>query len=365
MLVLSDAQSDLTAIDTANKVWLRVQSLVKRSKLNRCELVVDGVRKSGYVYLVSTRVKSRLFRFTLILRSKSSKQMAAYFGKSGVDIIELNCLPKSRVTTDVVLRSMNDMVRGFFVHEFTHYLDAKKFKSKKRYERHVRDIEKQAKRGAVSDLRYFNFDLERNTHYAEIVNALRLKMLTPGFSKRMTTFNKFVAEAKKLQKDFFHNLTDSNKRRVLSRLYGMYQLLKGNQLSNNSSQMIATGGYYVQADEGPCKDGPGRLFTIDEARSAGRKAFASNRKRGLVVWEELQKSNLFPRGNYRTPPKGFVRACYCGCYITAESGDQWKCDAGIKGYSACYVKPADTIPFKMLDSDMTECKPPRGCRYVG
>jgi len=241
--VHSDAKSDLASIDIANKVWLRVLRLVGKTTPSKYELVVDGVRKSGYVHRIETRVGTKSVRFTLILRSKSSKQMASYYGKSGIDIIELNCLPKSGVTTDTILRSLTDTVRGYFVHEFVHYLDARKFKSKKRYEKHVHDIEKQAKRQLVSDKQYFNFDLERNTHYSEIVDELRRKLLNVKFAKRVDSFPKFLAEAKKLQKDFFKNLSDSNKKRVMARLYAMYQLLKGNEVSKQAKALIAVDGY--------------------------------------------------------------------------------------------------------------------------
>lgn len=359
--VTADAKSDVEAIEFSNKVWSRVLRAVKHIAPRRYELVVDGVKKSGYVYMISTRVGSKLVRFTLILRAKSSKQIAAYFGKSGVDIIELNCLPKSSITTTSILRSLSESVRIHFVHEFQHYLDARKFKSKKRYEKHVRDIEKQSKRGGVSDAQYFNFDLERNTHYAEIVHELRLKMSDPKFSKRIVSFQKFIMEAKKLQKDFFANLTHDNRKRILARLYGVYQLMKGNDMSKQSKAFISVGGYVVGAEK---KAGPGRLFTESEVRERGREAFRLRRKRGLKVWEALQKSNLFPRGRYQTPPEGYVRACYSGRFITAENGDQWECDVGIKGYLACYVTPAGVMPFKMLDDDMQRREPPRGIRYV-
>jgi len=366
--VVSDAASDLASNEFALKVWDRVLRYVRKSKLLKYELVIDGIRKSGFVYIINMRVGTKTVRFTLLLRAKSSKQMAAYFGKRRLDVIELNCLPKSNITTETILKSLNATVRTHFIHEFMHYIDARKFGSKKRYEEHTRDIEKRAKRGGVSDNQYFNFDLERNTHYAEIVHELRLKMHDPKFAKRVDTFTKFLANAKRLQRDFFANLSTKNMKRVISRLYGMYVLLKGNttvqKTSSHTKSYISIGGYFVSASDDVRKSGNGKLLTIDYIRKLGRKAIAENRKRGLDVWKNLQKSNLFPRGNYRTPPNGFVRACYCGIYITAENGDQWRCDVGIRGYSACYVTPFEMRPFVMLDSNFEKCEPPKGLRYV-
>lgn len=366
--VVSDAASDLASNEFASVVWERVLRFVRKSKLRKYELVVDGVRKSGYVYIINTRVGTKLVRFTLLLRSKSSKQMAAYFGKRNLDVIELNCLPKSNITNETILKSLSVVVRTHFIHEFMHYIDAKKFKSKKRYEEHVREIEKQAKRGDVSDRQYFNLDLERNTHYAEIVHELRLKMSNSKFAKRMDTFAKFLTVAKRLQKDFFNHLDDKNKKRVIARLYGMYVLLNGStdmqKTSNRTKSYISTGGYFVSASDELVPARTGKLLTTKYLRELGQKAIAENRKRGLEVWNNLQKSNLFPRGNYRTPPKGYVRACYCGIYITAENGDQWSCDVGIRGYSACYVTPFETNPFVMLESNFKKREPPKGLRYV-
>ncbi len=350
MRVQADAKADLESLKIAKLVWESVLRKVRKQVPSKYELVTDNVLKTGYIYRISTRTP-KLVKFTLILRARSTKQFAAYYGKRGVDIIELNVLPKSKISKEVILKKLETTdTKNSFVHEFIHYLDTRKFKSKKHYEQHVREIEYQAKRGNVDDKQYFNFDLERNTHYVEIINQMTEKIAKPAFRKRVADFKAFMKAAKKLQPDFFKNLDAKNLRRITSRLYGVYILWKETKVL--AKDYIAIGGMFVGAsdeDEEIKKASGGKLLTEEYIRGLGSKHIEEVRRDGLISWNELQKSRLFPQ--FAKPPKGYLRACRCGIYITCENGDQYYTKSGIRGYSAMYVTPFDKWPVSFLERD--------------
>jgi len=241
------AERDQSFLDEAEFVFQKVvEDLYKHQLKNYFSDEIEGVRR--YATDLGTATENKLYDNVYLVFAPTAKDKRGIFVKiKGTDkkTIALFCLEKKDFATDnPVWSAMSTQyahLRVTFIHEFIHYLDSTRIGDQR-----WSAITKAANvfSGKINPRTYYNQPLEFNAFYQQGISRIEgtIKLLfsdfgedpkdtikkiettyKPLFTTNFNDFYKFSIENNVFQKDFIQNLTDKNKKKLMSRYYGLFK----------------------------------------------------------------------------------------------------------------------------------------------